>query len=190
MISFKLKKENNNLFTLKSIFKKNRLFKRGFSIIEILIYLAIFTSISILVINSFIVIISSFSTIQTNHNLLDSGSLVMERLSREIRQSKNIDVVNSQINGGEVLQLNSTDNSGTAIKVKFIKEGNNLNLYKNDIIIGNLLVKNIIVDSISFDRISLAKSEGVKIKIVLKDTKSKLLKTENFYNTIILRGGY
>ena len=168
-------------------------FNKGVSLVEIIIYLAIFTVISILVINSFITTLSSFSTIRTNHELLNSGSIAMERISREIRQAKSIDLVNSQTNGGEVLQLNSTDNSGNNMVIKFIKEGNNLNIYKNGTIVGNLLVQNVIVTSISFDRISTtseAKSEGVKIKIVLQDTRSKLNKTANFYNTVILRGGY
>lgn len=158
--------------------------KRGFSIVEIIIYLAIFTTISILVINSFIVVLSSFSSIRMNHNLLNSGSMAMERISREVRQAKNIDLFNTT---NEVLQLNSTDASGNVAIIKFAKVGGALNIYKNDIIVGNLLSSGITLNSISFDRISTAKSEGVKIKITIKNSKNK---TENFYDTVMLRGGY
>ena len=163
---------------------------RGFSIIEIIIYLAIFTTISILVINSFIIVIASFSAIRTNHDLIDSGSMASERMSREIRQAKSIDLVNSQTNGGEVLQLNSTDLSGNNVIIKFIKEGNDLNLYKNGTLVGNLLTQNIVLNSVSFYRTSNTNSEGIKIKMMMQDTRGKANKIANFYDTVMLRGGY
>jgi hypothetical protein len=159
----------------------------GFSIIEIIIYLAIFTTMSIIVINSFITILSSFSAIRTNQDLLEGGSVSMDRISHEIRQAKNIDIVNST---SEILQLNSTDTSGNSAVIKLAKVGNALNLYEDGNLVGNLLPQNILLNSISFDRISTTNSEGIKIKIVLQDSRSKIGKTENFYNTIILRGGY
>jgi len=147
---------------------------KGVSIIELIVYLAIFTAMSVVVINSFIIVLSTFSTIRTNQDLLDSGSVSMDRISREIRQAKNIDVVNST---SDTLQLNSTNSSGDNVVIKFKKDG-------------NLLASNIILNSISFDRISTAKSEGVKIKMILQDSRSKVNKTENFYDTVVLRGGY
>jgi type II secretory pathway pseudopilin PulG len=168
-----------------NINRKNNIF--GFSIIEIIVYLAIFTALSVVVINSFIIILSSFSSIRTNQNLLDSGSVAMDRISREIRQAKNIDVANSIT---DTLQLNSTDNSNNNIVIKFMKVNNALNLYKDGNLIGNLLAPNIILNSISFDRITTANSEGVKIKIILHDSRDKTNKTESYYDTVVLRGGY
>lgn len=164
--------------------------KGGYSLIEIVIYLAIFTTMSIVVINSFIVVLSSFSAIRSNHDLLESGSVSMERIAREIRQAKNIDIVNSSVNGGEYLQLNSTDSSGNNMIIKFIKEGNALNLYKNGTIVGNILNQNIIVNSISFYRIATSNSEAIKIQMEIEDTRGKSNKIQNFYNTVVVRGGY
>lgn len=160
---------------------------KGFSIIELIVYLAIFTAMSVVVINSFIIVLSTFSTIRTNQDLLDSGSVSMDRISREIRQAKSIDVVNST---SDTLQLNSTNSSGDNVVIKFKKDGILLNLYEDGNIVGNLLAQNIILNSISFDRISTGKSEGVKIKMILQDSRSKANKTENFYDTVVLRGGY
>ncbi len=161
----------------------------GFSIIEIVVYLAIFTAISIVVINSFIVVLSSFREIRSNHDLLNSGTSSMERISREIRQAKNIDLVNSQINGGESLQINSTNIDNTNTVIKIIREGDELNIYKDNELVGNLLTQNTIVTSLSFYRILTTNSEGIKIKMTIQDTKSKTKKTESFYDTVVLRGG-
>ncbi|MFA6355453.1 MAG: hypothetical protein WCW65_03450, partial [Candidatus Paceibacterota bacterium] len=140
-----------------------------------------------LVINSFIIVLSSFSLIRTNHKLLDSGSIAMERITREIREAKSIDIANSN---SEILQLNSTDISSNPVIVKIMNEGGSLNIYEDGVLVGNLLTSNIVLNSISFDRISTINSEAVKIKISLEDIKSKINRIENFYDTVVLRGSY
>lgn len=159
----------------------------GFSIIEIIIYISIFSLISIVVINSFILTMSLFSVIRTNHDLLDSGSISMDRISHEIRQAKSIDVANST---PEILQLNSTDISGNPVVIKFAKENNTLNLYKDSTLVGSLLIQNVILNSISFNQILTTNGEAVKIKMVIQDTRSRENKIENFYDTVVLRGKY
>lgn len=158
--------------------KKNK----GYSLIEILIYLAIFTAMSILVINSFIIILSSFNTTNSNRKILESGLKSMERISREIRKADSIDIANTTSTN---LQL--INNAGVA---KISSENNDLNLYLNNNLEGNLLDPNIDITNLVFRRITTAKSEAVKIEMTLLDTKSKNMKSGNFYNTIILRGGY
>lgn len=162
--------------------------KKAFSIIEIIIYLAIFTTISIVVINSFIIILSSFSTIRTNQDLLTSGGTVMDRMSYEIRQAKSIDLTNSAFDSdSSVLRLNNID--GTSY-VTFDKSGTNLRISKNGTPFGNLLIQNISLNKLVFRHIITAHSEAVKIEIELQDTHSKTSKTESFYDTVVLRGGY
>ncbi len=177
----------NNFSKDLSIFKIIDIFRRGFSIIEIIIYLAIFTIMSIVVINSFMVIISSFSSVRMNHDLSDGGSVSMEKISREIRQAKNVDMINSS---NSLLQLNSTDSSGNNMIIKIVKEGNLLNFYRNGNLIGNLLDNNTILNLISFDYITTVNSTGVKIKMTLQENHNQNVKIENFYDAVILRGGY
>ncbi len=164
---------------------KNKI--KGISLIESIIYLAIFSAVSIVVINSFIIILSSLSTIGLNHNLISSGSMSMERISREIRQSKSIDLANTTT---DALQLNTTDSIGNPMIIKILKEDTSLNIYKNGELIDGLLTDNVVLDFISFDRISTINSEAVKIKIIIKETRKNKTKIVSFYDTVILRGGY
>ncbi len=159
----------------------------GFSLIEIIIYLSIFTMLSVLVINSFITVMRSFSTTRENISLLEAGINSMERISREIRQSNVVDLTSSN------LSLNNTDD---ATSRRFTKEGDLFNLYEcNNIgscntLSGNLLGPNILLENLVFRRIETTESEAIKIEMSLRDARSKTDKVENFYNTIILRGGY
>lgn len=181
----------NNFYkyiNLKKTFYDRKSLKRGVSIIEIIIYLALFTAISIVVINSFIIVISTFSTIRVNHDLINAGSNSMERISREIRQAKNIDIINSTFDSNSsILKLNDRDGISYVV---IDKDGNGLRISKNGITIGNLLADNVTLNKLIFTRISTSNTEGVKIEMEVEDTNSKTERIEKFYNTIILRGGY
>jgi Tfp pilus assembly protein PilW len=167
--------------------KKNK----GYSIFEVIIYLAIFTVMSVAVINSFILVFSSFANTRSNRDLLESGSTVMERMTREIRQAKGVDVGNSTFSSNPgVLQLNSTDDTGTDILVKFSVSSGALNLYQSGVLVGNLVGQKILVTNLIFRKITTSVGEAIKIEMTLQDTGSKDNKTANFYDTIILRGEY
>ncbi len=176
----------NKYKLIPNFFKKGN-FTKGYSIVEILVYLAIFTIISIVVINLFITTISSFNTTNINRKLLEAGQVSMERVTREVRQAKNIDVSNSS---SDSLQLNSTNISGDSQIIKFASESGKLNLYQDASLIGNLLPENINMTSLIFRRITTVKGEAVKIEMTLQYSVGKNTKSENFYNTIILRGEY
>src|SRR3989339_608933 len=144
-----------------NIFRIN--LNKGIGIIEIIIYLSIFTIVSVVVVNSFIVILASFSNTRSNQDMINS-------------------VFNS--NSG-VLRLNNVD--GTSY-IQIEKNGNALELYSNGVLVGNLLSQNIYLNKLIFNRISTPNSEAVKIEMELQDSRSKTGKTETLYNTIILRG--
>lgn len=187
-----MKLQNKKGFTPTPNFLRKGNLVWGFSIVEVMVYLAIFTALSILVINLFIFILSSFNATNVNRKILESGSISMERISREIRQAKNIDIANSSLgsNPGS-LQLNSTDSSGNPMIVKFINENGKLNFYKNNTNLqGNLLGQKLSVTDLVFSRISTLKSEAIKIKMTLQYSDGRNVESENFYNTIVLRGGY
>lgn len=165
--------------------------KNGYSIVEILVYLAIFTTMSIMVINYFIVVLGSLHTTRANRDLLESGATSMERIAREVRQADSVDIVNSTLSSSPgALQLNSTDSSGNPMIIKFSVTNGALNLYEDGSLIGNLLSENISVTTLVFRRIVTANGEAVKIELTLQSTDSDDSQSENFYNTIILRGGY
>jgi len=173
-----MKKENKNKF-------------KGFSIIEIIIYLAIFTTLSVLVINSFITILSSFNTTNVNRKLLESGSFIMERMSREIRQAKNIDIASSTLGVSPgVLQLNSTNSAGAVMVIKFVILNQIFNLYKDGSLVGNLTDNDVRITNLIFKRIITTESEAVKIEMTIEYSNGQITKSEKFYNTIVLRGGY
>jgi len=153
--------------------------KKGYSIVEILVYLAIFTALSILVINTFMSVLATFSETNMNRKILESGSTSMDRITREIRQAKLADVSTA---GTLVLTGDIT--------AKIAKENGSLNLYQNNVLQGNLLGQKLSVTGLTFNQITTAKSNAIRIMMTLQYSDGKNIKSENFYDTIILRGGY
>ena len=163
----------------------------GYSIVEIIIYIAVFAVLTTVVMNSFIVLTSFYNQNRTHHDLLENGNSVMERLSREIRTANNIRTGTSTLGSNPgVLDLDSVDSSNNTQTVKFSTTNGALNLAVNGTSVGNLLGPNIQVTSLVFRKITTTNSTAVKIEMTLKDTKDATNLVENFYDTIILRGGY
>ncbi len=163
----------------------------GYSVIEIIIYVAIFAMLSIAVIHSFVTVSSSFGATRVNRNLLEAGSTIMERLTREIRQSTSIDVTSSTLGSSpSVLQMNTLAEDGTPTTVKFIIESGVIDMYTGGALIGSLHSNRISIPTLIFRKISTTESEAVKIELTLQDATGKSVRTESFYDTVVLRGTY
>ncbi len=167
-------------------------FKRGYSLIEIVVYIAIFSLLSIAVINSLIVTMKSFSASRTNRDLQENGFSAMERMSREVRGAISVSAITTGAIGGAKgdITLNTTDQSGTAKTVRFTVSGNALQLYENGSLSGNLTGGNSQVTDLVFNQITIGTETAIKITISIKDLRSPSGATETFYDSIIMRGSY
>src|SRR3989344_9269338 len=84
----------------------NKFFKKknsGYSILELLFYIAFFVTFSLFVINAMIMMTKSFKETSI-YGELAQGGVILERIGREIRQADNI----SSISVNDLI-LNTTD---------------------------------------------------------------------------------
>jgi prepilin-type N-terminal cleavage/methylation domain-containing protein len=170
---------------------KNSPTNKGFSLIEIIIYVAIFALLAGVVIDSFVVVMGSFSETRTYRDLQESGTTSMERMAREIRQAKSYSTSNSvfDVSPG-TLELNYTDSSNVDHTVKFIYENYALNMYKDNLFSASLLNQNILPSSLIFRKFTTSAGSAIKIELTLQDNRGGAHKTASFYNTVILRSDY
>lgn len=160
---------------------------KGISLVEILLYVAIFTVMSIVIINSMITMTKAFAETSVKSDFIQSSN-ILERMSREIRKSIGINTFATSD-----LKLNTTDSTGAAKTIEFKVVGTDLQLLDSSVNSGspiNLNPTHIQVSSLVFTQITTPKGSAVKIILSVQDTKDKTLKTETFYNTIALRGNY
>src|SRR3989338_6514577 len=159
-------------------------YKKGYAILELLFYIAFFAILSLVVINAMIVMTRSFRETSIQGELIQSG-VIMERISREVRQAYNISSISSTD-----LNLNSTDSGGANKTVEFLLSGTDIQLLENGVLTGNLNTPNIAVTALTFTQVTTTKGKAVKVALTVKSNNDALARTQDLYDTIVLRGIY
>lgn len=172
-----------------TIVKPKRSF--GFTIVELLIYLAIFTAFSILAINMLLTMTRAFAEARVVRDVNHAGLVSMERLSREIRGAESIDTGMSSFGANPgVLKLDGTDGLGAARSVRFYVLSGVLKIDENGVYLGDLTDPSVAVTNLIFRTFNTAQGSFVKVEMTLRATRGLIVRTENFYNGAILRGDY
>jgi len=158
--------------------------KKGFTLLEMVFYVALFSVISLILVQAIITMVASFRETQITADINQTNQ-VLERVSREIRQAISINTISATN-----LKLNTTDSSGNPATITFTISGTNLELRQNDVLIGNLNSTNLKVTALTFTQITTSNSSAVKIGITVTSNRYGSLRTANFYDTLVLRGSY
>ncbi|MFA5932167.1 MAG: hypothetical protein WC793_02210 [Candidatus Paceibacterota bacterium] len=169
---------------MKNFFKNNNKKKSGYSVVELIFYIAIFSVVSIVVIDAMIVMARSLKETSLQNEFIQNGT-IMERVSREIRASYAIGSI-----GPTDLVLNTKDNSGANKTVEFLLSGSNLQLLENGTLTGNLNAPSISISNLIFTQITTAKGKAVKVSFSIQSSNDLSGRIQNFYDTVVLRGYY
>lgn len=165
--------------------------KRGFTLVEVLIYSAVGTALLIVMSVSIVSLQRSFQMIQTDFVVNQSVSSVFETLSREIRGATSVDTVNSVLGRDVgVLSLNKIDRSGQNNKSNFILSDGILYYQKGSEERVALNRKEAPITRFTLNALTSPHSYAVKIDLAILHFKDKATTTENFSTTYILRGSY
>lgn len=164
----------------------------GFTIIEILLYCALFITISAMLIGSLLGMMRGYNGTRINNDLLDSGQVAMERMTREIRGAVSVNTGSSTFaTSPGVLVLNSLDSGGSAKTVRFGLSSGVLQITDStDGTARDLTGSKITVTSLVFRNVVTTNDTAVRVEMTLQSNRSGTGKSITLYNTIVLRGGY
>ncbi len=151
---------------------------------ELIFYIALFGTLSLLVINGLMSMTTSFRETMIQREISNSAG-ILERISRDIRQANDITTISE-----DSIILSTTDQAGDPKTVQFSLNGNNVELRENNILIGNLNTPNIEVGALSFTELTTTRGRAVRIFMAISSTKDIHEREYYFYNTIVLRGSY
>ncbi len=162
---------------------------RGFSLVTVLVYVAIFSVLAMVIVNAFIIFKKNNRTIRTNQAIEAVAQTALERMVREIRGASAIDTTASTLGTSPgVLTLTTTDSSDNAATIQFFVSNGAIHLSENGIDQGPLSGTNVTVSSLVFRQITSTQSKAVKIEMTI--TSNDGSKSKNFYSTVVLRGSY
>lgn len=165
--------------------------RKGFSIIETLVYISLLAAIFLLFVNFTTGLVRSYGIVKAIRDL-DNGALVsMERITREIRGSTTVDMGQTILDTSPgKLVLNQIDSLGATTQTVFLVVNGNLNITISGVDKGSLLPDGVTVTNLKFTKIDSTHSNAIKIDITLRSTRGKITKDENYHSTIIMRGSY
>lgn len=169
------------------ILNKNKM-ERGYTLIEIVVYIAMLSLVSIVVVNSFIVSISSSKVAFEKRNLLEAGTIAMDRITREIRMADTVVDANSTFDSDPgILEISSTDSSGDTRTIRFQVDSGEMSMYENGSFYGSISGDKVTVNSLFFRKIITSSGVAIKIELSVLGNEGRVA---NFYNTVALRGAY
>lgn len=170
---------------------KQKHFQKGFSLIEMIIYAAILSILTIVTINAAFGTVRSFAEFRVARDLNSSAASLMERMTREIRAAYGISAAQSSFgaNPGR-LTLLTKDSGGADTTVEFYVENSKLKIKEGGATTGALTSSSTAVTNFIVRSLSNPKSSTVKAELGLTATRGGVSKSGNFYTTILLRGGY
>lgn len=165
---------------------RNSFKKRGFSLVEILVYIAIMTIVMVVVVNIIITIAKSNKQSFVYNNIKNSAISSLEKIIRETRASESFVIAMS----GEELTLNSRDENSLPKTVKFYLSNGLLKVDINGSYFGPLNINGTKVLSLNFKSIDAINSKAVKIEITIEGENKGFVNSEDFYSTVVLRNSY
>ncbi len=162
----------------------------GYSIVETILYTALFAMLSIFIINALLGMMKTYKNVQANHELLESSHVTFELITREIRNAKSIDTGVSvfDTNPG-TLKLNTTDASDVAKTVKFLVSSGTLKYYENDVLTDDITLAKVSITSLIFRKILTTKGQAVRVEMTLQSLRNTA-KSITLYDTVALRSKY
>lgn len=167
----------------------------GYTLIEMLFYVFLLSLILLVVINVLVLIINSQKNLKASKNIENAAVISLERIVREIRNAKSLDLLNSNLNttSGTItgtLQLNTTDDAGNPKTVHFFASSTVLSMKENESYTGPITPPNVSLTSLVFRQIDSGNTQAVKVDLTFQSGQGNYQKTVPFYTTAIIRGTY
>lgn len=163
--------------------------KRGVSLAETIIYIGSLAILLVAILNGLGTLFVSYKKINSIRSVEQSAISSMDRLTRDIRNSSEIDMINSIFNSNPSdLYIVSNDSVSSSTSRFFVSNGA-LYVSENSGSPEPLTSKYVQVSNFVLRPISLPDSEAIKIEMTINSVDQVPVE-KKFYNTVILRGSY
>jgi Tfp pilus assembly protein PilW len=159
--------------------------KNGYSLIELVVYIAIFIALSLLLVQSLITAVKVYAASVGTRALASNGDLVLDRLTREVRAA-------TSVSGGtfgitpSTITLSGKDANGAARTVTFSVANGAIDISDNGAV-AVLTGSSVTVTNFTATHFTNANSDALRIALTLTTT-SGTPQSATFYTTVLTRG--
>lgn len=177
-----------------SEYKRQSVRKRGISMLEAVIYVALLAGLLVIAVDITLVSSNAFGKARLNRALAVEGGSALERIIREVRLAHGIDELASTFGsspGALSLETIRGPDSETLVTRTFAIDGETLTL-QEDSETPQVLTPGVSVTRLMFYKISTAAttSQSIRIEMTVEDELGPLSALQNFTGTAVLRRSY
>jgi Tfp pilus assembly protein PilW len=166
-----------------SSFKRNT---RAFSLVEVLIYVAVTVLVSLAGVLTYLSLDSALLRHATERSVNHAAQVALERISRELHSASTVDTLSSVLGvSPSVLVLDAG-----ATTTMFSVTGSTLMLTQNGVVLGPLTSDSVIVEDFTVNRYVGTSTELVRVGITLSAETKAASTTRTYYTSAVLRGSY
>ena len=165
--------------------------KNGFSLIETIVYIALVAVFSVGVIQVLLSETNAWGRARTERNLSDAATLIMERLSHEIRLAESVNVGASSLGvhpGRMALQTFTSATSNDPSSLELFLDGTELYMSRDAGAPTLLSGNGIEISNLVLYHITSETSEGVRVELTARLSWKGVVKEKKMTTAVILRG--
>lgn len=165
--------------------------KKGFSLVEMMVYISILTLLVGVLVSSLRAIVVTYRHIKVMRTIETSALTTLERITREIKNGESITAAQSVFGTASSSITIVGKNTLEAAKTSYIYVQNGVIKIREDgVEKGQLTSSSTQVTNFTLRLIDQSDSDAVKIEISLQAGTGDFIKNETFYSTAVLRGSY
>jgi len=169
---------------MNKILHKNK----GFSLLEMLVYISILVLLLGVIMNITVSIVRSHRAIKASRSIENSAIISLERITREVRGTNTVNIASSIFDTSPgKLVLNSTDDGGNPRTVEFYLASGTLFLKENGVDVGPLSQSDAEVESLTFRLFSNVEFVGVRVEMTIESGTSTYYRSGSFYSSANIR---
>jgi len=158
---------------------------KGFTLIEMLIYVTLLAVVGVLVVNAMVFFAPSYSSLKVSRDINSAGIATIERVTREVRSARSVDTVKSIFNVSEGKLV--VNNASGSVEL-YLSNGR---VYVEDGTGPSAITrKNVTVTSLLFKHIISPESETIQMDMTVEGVGRSSTKTETFHAAVVLRNLY
>lgn len=166
--------------------------KHGYTLVEMVLYIALLMLITVFVVNSLMAMTSAWSRIKVEKNSNLSAMHAGEFLSREIHNALTVITASSQFdtNPGVLTLVTNIPGSTATTTTTFSVNNGQLVMKRGANATTSVIMRGVAVPYFVVNHFTNANSEAVRFTLQLTSTYRDVVRTRDFGGTAVLRGKY
>ncbi len=158
----------------------------GFSLVEVLVYIAVTVSISLAGVLTYLSLNSGLVRSATERSVNHAAQVALERITRDIRGATTVNAAQSTLGTSPgVLTL-----TNAATTTRYSVSGGALLLEVDGVTLGPLTGSGVTVEDFTLNRYVGTSTELVRVKLTLSAVTKAASTTRTYYTSAVLRGSY